>query len=389
MPRPTQRTLVPLCVVLALIASLPPASFAGALASAAGTIVEALPFVLGAVLLPRVRALRWLPSFGCGCGGALPAALALPGLVLTWLSFGPAVTLARASAGLLLFALRRPSARRRLDENTGSGEPSRDPLSELGTFALAAFSASLVGEVIRANATLVHGPLGYAASFALGGIAGAVAPCATAGIGAALALRAADPWAAFGLLATSGFFPSRAAPRCGEPRDARLPYALLAAGCAILLVRGTHGFLNPRFAFVVPAGALLAAACALRRIRTRGAMRFAAPAMLLGALAFGSPQPRDSVATIPVDLYPGRSLAFTGRIAAEPVGRPTTLVRFAILCCRADAQALSLELDRRLTFARGAWVDVHGTVVAAQRGLVLRVDSARIVAAPSDPYLYL
>jgi len=389
MPRPTLRTLVPLCVVLALIASLPPASFAGALASAAGTVVEALPFVLGAALLPRVRALRLLPSLGCGCGGTLPAALALPALVLTWLSFGPAVTLARASAGLLLFALRRTNARRRLDESAGSAEPSRDPLAELSTFALSAFMASLLGELIRANAVPLHGPSGDALSFALGGIAGAIAPCATAGIGAALALRAADPWAAFGLLATSGFFTPRASPRCGEAHDARLPYALLAAGCAILLVRGTHGFLNPRFALVVPAGALLAASCALHRIPTRGALRLAAPAMLLGALAFGSPPPHEMAATIPVDLYPGRSLAFTGRIAAQPAGTATTLVRFAILCCRADAQQLSLTLDRRLSFARGSWVDVHGTVIAAHRGLVLRVDSARIVAVPSDPYLYL
>lgn len=385
MPRPTPGTLVPACVVLALIASVPPVSLAGALAAAAGTVFEALPFVVGAALLPRVRLLKFLPSLACGCGGVLPAALAFPALALTWISFGPAVAIARAAAALIVgfVRLRRPSAPRL------EAAVERDPLAELTTLALASGSASLVAEFIRANVVLAHGPVGAAASLSLGAFVGLIAPCATTGIGAALALRAADPWAAFGLLATSGIFSLRAPPIAApRVRDARFAFALLGFACLMLWACGTRGFLNPRFALVLPSGALVASIAAIRRSPTRSIASFAAPAMVLSALVLGSPPPLDSTSTVPVDLYPGRSVAFTGRIARSN-SSTTTLVRSAILCCRADAQQLSLTLERRLDAKPGTWVDVRGVALARNRRLVLRVDHIRVVTPPEDPYVYL
>jgi len=385
MPRPTPGTLVPACVVLALIASVSPVSLAGALAAAAGTVFEALPFVVGAALLPRVRLLKFLPSLACGCGGVLPAALALPALALTWISFGPVVAVARAAAALIVVfvRLRRPS------EPRLAAAVERDPLAELTMLALASGSASLVADLIRVHVVLAHGLVGAGASLSLGAFIGIIAPCATAGIGAAIALRAADPWAAFGLLATSGIFSLRT-PRlaASQMRDARFAFALLGFTCLMLSARGTHGFLNPRFALVLPSGALVASIAAIRRTPTRSSASFAAPAMVLSALILGSPPPPDSTATVPVDLYPGRSVAFTGRIAPSD-SSTTTLVRSAILCCRADAQQLSLTLDRGLAAKPGAWVDVRGVAVARNRNLVLRVDHIRIVTPPEDPYLYL
>jgi uncharacterized protein DUF1980 len=385
MPRPTPGTLVPACVVLALIASVPPVSLAGALAAAAGTLFEALPFVVGAALLPRVRLLKFLPSLACGCGGVLPAALALPALALTWISFGPVVSVARAAAALIvLFVRLRRSSAPRLEAAV-----ERDPLAELTTLALASGLASLVAELIRAHVVLAHGLVGAAASLSLGAVIGIIAPCATSGLAAAIALRAADPWAAFGLLATSGIF-SLHTLRLAAPqvRDARFAFALLGFVCLIVWARGTHGFLNPRFGLVLPSGALLASIAAIRRTPTRSSVSFAAPAMVLSALVLGSPPPLDSTATVPVDLYPGRSVAFTGRIARSD-SSTTTLVRSALLCCRADAQQLSLTLDRRLAAKPGMWVDVRGVAVARNRSLVLRVDSIRVVTPPEDPYLYL
>lgn len=385
MPRPTRGTLVPACVVLALIAIVPPVSLAGALAAAAGTLFEALPFVVGAALLPRVRVLKFLPSLACGCGGVLPAALALPALALTWISFGPVVAVARTAVALsvVFIRLRRPSAPRL------AAADERDPLAELTTLALASGSASLVAELIRAHVVLAHSLVGAAASLSLGAFIGIIAPCATSGIGAAIALRAADPWATFGLLATSGIF-SLHTPRIAAPhvRDARFAFGLLGFACLMVWSCGTHGFLNPRFALVLPTGALAASIAAIRRTPTRSIVSFAAPAMVLGALVLGSPPPLDSTATVPVDLYPGRSVTFMGRIARSD-SSSTTLVRSAILCCRADAEQLSLTLDRRLDAKVGAWVDVRGIAATRARNLILRVERARVVTPPKDPYLYL
>jgi hypothetical protein len=382
-------------LIVVLLAVVSPASIAGALAAAAGTVVEALPFVAGSALLPRVRWLGFLPSLACGCGGVLPGALALPALALTWISFGPVVAGARAVAALLLVIIR---LRRHRNESPDAAI-ERDPLGELAALAATSFAASLLAESLGAHPALAQSAGGALAALVLGAFVGCLAPCATAGIGAAIALRAADPWASFGLLATSGIVafhvPSNTSTRVvssdadGRRWNARLVYVALALACLSLWLRGTHGFLNPRFALVVPAGAVLATIAALRRTTTtRSRAPFLAPSVVLAALVFGSPSPPDSTATIPLDLYPGRRVEFTGRVAQSDASS-TTLVRAAILCCRADARMLSLRLDRHVGAAQGSWVDVRGTVASAERGPALRVERLLHVSPPADPYLYL
>ncbi len=381
MPRPTRKTLVPL-LLLALVVLLPPASLAGAAASAAGTIVEALPFVLGAALLPRVRVLRWLPSLGCGCGGVVPAALAVPALALTCLSFGPLIAAARSAAALLVVVGRRRTTPAPLQDG------ARDPLGELATLAFASGSAALLAECIGARGALLPGPAGMAISAFLGAFVGVVAPCATTGIGAAIALRAADPFAAYGLLATSGIVAFRPRLVVSLRSDARVAYASLALELALLYARGAHGIINPRFALLLPIGASLASIAALIRTPARGGTQWAAPAVVLAALVLGSPPPRETAASIPVDLYPGRAVAFTGRVARSDA-TSTTLVRPAILCCRADAQQLSLTLDRRLSAEPGSWLRVRGTAFVRDGRAILKLERAATVRPPQDPYLYL
>jgi len=86
---------------------------------------------------------------------------------------------------------------------------------------------------------------------------------------------------------------------------------------------------------------------------------------------------------------PGRAVDFTGTVARGPSTGPTTLVRFTILCCRADAEPLALELDRRLDARTGAWINVRGVAIERNARAVLRVEHAHAVAAPPDPFLYL
>lgn len=407
--RPARRPALIGALAILVFASLPPASTFGALAAAAGTILEATPFIVGAALLPRVALFRFLPSLACGCGGALPSALALPAIALTWLAFGPAVAIARIVAALSVWLVTRlPRAARsvgrhrettlahggdRGSSQTQADAEAPDPLADLATLGVASFVAALFSELLRSHQIPLQGPASIGVSFTLGCFAGAIAPCATAGVGAAMALRTADPAAAFGLLATSGLFRFRLRIRKGPnrddgtlARDAHFAFAGLAAIGLWLSIHGTQGLLNPRLAVLVVAGCALCAWSALRGRRTSSRIPMLAPAVLAIALIVGSPPPAESAATIPFDLYPGRAVAFVGHVAKD---RPDRLVRSAILCCRADAQTLSLTLDRRLAAGAGTWVSVRGIAIVKDGAFVLRTDTVRAVAPPADPYLYL
>jgi hypothetical protein len=367
-----------------LCAIVPSATLFGALASAAGTVLEAAPFVVGSALAPRLRIARYLPSLGCGCGGALPAALSLPSLALCWIAFGPAVALLRAAAAIgLAFFSRRASA----------CDP--DPLRELAALGTSSFAAALTVEILRA-----HTLGGQLLSFAAGALAGVFLPCGTAGIGAAAAFRFSNPAAALGLLATSGLF-SPCRMRVRQLREGtlardswsasgRAAYASFAVACACFAVFGTHGFLNPRFAPLVELGAACCALATFRGLRTSTRAAPLVPAALGLALIAGSPPPSAATATLPIGLYPGQSFAFVGRIAqARDARSPTTLERAAILCCRADAQVLSLPLDRRLAIPTHAWISARGVISLRDGRMVLHADRADPVAAPADPYVYL
>ncbi len=387
-------------VALGLCAVVPAPTLFGALASAAGTILEAAPFVVGPALAPRLRFARYLPSLACGCGGALPAALSLPSLALTWLAFGPAVTLLRAAAAICVLLVARHFRRLRSDEDD-SHVDRMDPLRELGAIGASSFAAALVVEFMRAHAlstTAVPAALRLSLSFASGALAGAMMPCGTAGVGAAAAFRFTGAGTAFGLLATAGLLSLRAR-RVSAPLrrrlvmecvSARFTYASLAGACACFVVWGTHGFLNPRFSPLIVLGAACCAVAALRGLQTSTRASPLVPAALLLALIAGSPPPNQALATIPVGLYPGEAFAFTGRAAAtrDPQA-PTTLLRAAILCCRADAQMLAVTLDRHVAAPANAWISARGVVSLQGGQFVLRATSVAAAPAPLDPYLYL
>jgi uncharacterized membrane protein YcgQ (UPF0703/DUF1980 family) len=105
-------------------------------------------------------------------------------------------------------------------------------------------------------------------------------------------------------------------------------------------------------------------------------------------LASGSPSPPLPAidATNVSDAFAGQHVRFVGIAHAE--GEATTLVRFAITCCRADAAPVGLRLDRRLPVAEGSWVQADGRLFVGTRGLTLRVRQAHTVPAPADPFVY-
>ena len=396
-----------------LVLALPPAAAHGALAAAAGSLFEALPFVLAGTLLPTRLAFAG-PLMACGCGGRLPGALSLPALGLCWVSFGPAVTVMRTAAALLMTladaggrvgtgrwavvgrwaavarwaGLRPPcAAGERLDPFSESERP--DPLAELGGIGVAGFAGSLVALALPAT---VHG-LWPPIAFLAGAVAGLLSPCATAAITTAEGLRTASPAAAAGLLASAGvvslrLMRSRHPRRAGNDparRSAAAALALTLCACLWLTFEGGAGFLNPRLRVLGPAGAAAAGLALVRDGRTALPAPLLLPLALLAALALGSPPPGEAVATLPLGLYPGALIDFTGTIRA---GR-RAVARAAIVCCRADAHLLVLPLDTGLPWQPGTWVRVRGRIRAGPDSLHAADVRAQRVPPPRDPFVYL
>ncbi len=390
--------------------ALPPAVRAAALAAAAGTLFEAAPFVLAAALVPRGRAARVLGFLSCGCGRRGPGALSLPALGLCWFAFGPTVALARAAAAFVLrFCLqrrRRPHLERAADATHRTVPRQRpaphsneaaDPLDELAGLAPQALAGALLAEVLRGwlGSTPLLGVVPPTTAALVGGLGGALLgvllPCTTGAVAVAAGLRSFAPAASAGLLATAGIVVPRAPMPRTRLRSARLGYALLAVACGIIACRGPSGFINPRF--IVPLGgtALVAAAFALRpKVGTAAHFPAAIPALLAAATLAGSPLPnRPPTQTVLDAPYAGESLRFVGALA--PVAKPqrATLVRYTITCCRADAEARAVRLDRSLAGTAGSWYEATGTLgLDAAGAYVMRVAAVRRIAPPADPFAY-
>ncbi len=366
--------------LIAALACASPAALHTALAGAAGTVFEAAPFVLGSWVLtscfnpPRrlsVALRRAVGFLGCGCGGAPGALAALP-FALCWLAVGPLPALARAAAALAVLRLRGTA---------GHATAPVDPLEALAGLVPFALAGALLDGVLPAW----HLP--PAAAFAGGALAGALAPC-TAG---SVALAAALAW------------PPRPRPRGCSPRPGILPPAAghgsggapgrwpagaLALACGLLAWRHGAGFVHPRLIVPVAAAGLAAAAAAVRGGSARNGAGWLGPAVALAALIAGSPAPPlpAADATAPAGGFAGQPLRFVG--VARRDGSVTALVRYAITCCRADARAIAVRLDRRANVPDGTWVAADGVLAPSAAGLVLHARSVARVAAPADPFVY-
>ena len=374
-------------------AAVPPAVLHAALAAAAGTLFEAAPFVLAMTLVRTAWARRLSVLLGCGCGSrAGPAALSLPATGLCWLTFGPGVALARFGAALLLEvsgAFGRP-------QRDGRRHGIEDPMAELTTIGAAAFALGVVTAVLQSGFRL---PWDVAAGIATpleviaGVAAGWLAPCSTAAIAMAAMLRGPAPFAAAGMLATAGLIPvlprgrhNATAPNAVQSSSASM--ALVGLACFVLAVRGGAGFVHPRLVPLLWFGVAVAALVSPRRPVTQSRYAVAVPAAMIASLVLGSPLPSAQAVTSTLDdVYPGEPIAFTGATLDRP--GTTALVRYAITCCRADATAIIVPVDRSLPVAPNSWVALRGTIAYGATGAYVRVRSWHNVPRPSDPYLYL
>jgi hypothetical protein len=377
---------VPWQALVAIALAVPPAGLHAALASAAGTLFEAAPFVLAAEVLPA-RRLAALEGAGCGCGRrGIPGAVSLPATALCWLAFGPWVALARFAAGVVLARWKgRPGKGARSPDGS-----ERDPLAALVRLVVPAILASLAAQTIAAHAAGLRSawpPL----LFLGGACLGVLVPCATAGVAIAAGFAQPLPLTAAGMLVTAGLVTLRARPACrpvaaAVTRHAGCASGLLALALAAIVWRGPSGLVSPRLLPLDAMGAALALAGIGRR-RTR-----AAAAPLLGialgcALAAGYAVPPDVASETTLGAaYPGERIDFTG--VAHATGSGTTLERFAIACCRLDATPVAVRLTQRVALPDGRWVTVRGIVIRKGSALLVRPDWWRPVPAPADPFVY-
>ena len=348
-----------LAAVLAVCACLPPTVLANVVEAAASTLFEAAPLLIGAEiagrLIRRPRALTWLAALmGCGCG-PLPGALTAPAAAFCALTFGPVAALGR---GLGAFTLMRLRGECRADRVA-----SPCVLDQLGTVALLACLGALFLAFIRTQTFGLR--LEGAPSpllFTVGMILGLLTPCTPAALALATGLRTTAAPLAFGVLCSAGLLPTLAFHSHNETMkrvDGRFIYILIGLSCLILTAQGGAGLVHPKLAPLLACGVLFSfvAACGACPRVSRKAL-FAALLMLAGPILNVPPTTYDPGETTLENIYPGQEVRFSGEISGHET--TTTLVRYAVTCCRADASPLALRLDRRLAEHNGLWVEAEG-----------------------------
>ena len=351
---------------MALAAIVPPSLGSSMLASCASVLVEVLPFLA----LGSVGAI-----FGCGCGRA--GARALPVVALAWMTFGPAVAIARFAAAVI-------SAR--LYAGAHVHERAASPLDELKALIPSALLASVV--LHAANALGI--PQSPASQIAVGialGFAGA--PCALGGVALASAFHMHAPLAASATLCISGIVDMRTL----LPRTARTPshngfaYALLALVCGIVAAeRGAH-LVHPIFTLPLVATAVVFAWRATREKWIAPRWESLSAIIALAALVVATPVPDyGATETTLANAFPGERVEFMGVLVIH--GSEAALVRYAITCCRADAEPVVLRLASAPAFPERTWLSVKGTLARTRESLSLVPTSIVAVAPPTDPFVY-
>jgi hypothetical protein len=339
------RPTIYVAAALALVA-LAPETMRSLLVCAASVLLESLPYLAaGALLAPLFgRHARHLVALaGCGCGDA-PGALSLPAAFATALLFGPWVAIVRFAAGALLHIRSR-------------GESHTHPMSLAEELHRLAPSAALCAVVVTflPRVDLMHVP---AFTLFLGGaLVGAFAtPCVLGGVALAASLHSHSPFAAWGVLCTTG-----------------LPITSFLRSRAGLL----HGNTVHHSCIRAWRSRLHAVPSDVSR------WRVAPPVAILLAIIIGAPAPAYTANENTMsDLYPGERLSFTGAYSRG------TLVRYAITCCRADAAPVVIRLAHSPNVQENDWIHASGVIV--RNGTMLALNAQRVdrVAPPSDPFLY-
>lgn len=349
-----------------------------ALAAAASSLFEALPFLLAGQVSRAGGRHRWLVALlGCGCAGG-PAARSLPAALLGAALLGPWIAAVRFAAAWTLRSARPSHA-----------HGPADPLAALEAYlpyALAGGAAVTIVPALAPELGSVAWPLAALAGALLAFVS---APCAFGAITLGSALGHIQPALGYGWLAVAGV----ADLRVFGSRPQHAPAALgKAAAAALVIALGVvvlrHGatLIHPRF---VPLLALAGGSLAWSwrgRPPTRRGLGLAA-FLLAAALFVRAPdRPPLASATTLSSAYAGEPFAMRGQVARA--GAATFVTRQAITCCRADAVPVTIRTAREVARPSGAWVAVRGVLVLANGTLCLRVRALRDIAPPADPYLY-
>jgi hypothetical protein len=378
------RTFLYGAATLALLAQSCGQDMRSGLASCAGALFEATPFLLAGIVASHLlrRHHRVVEYLGCGCGGG-PSARSIPAAAAAWYVFGAPVAIARFFAAVL--AAR--TLQHRAAHGSCAGAGRLDPLGALAALLPAAALAAGAMQLLVAVDTSHFAPIGNAM---LGAVLGfAAAPCGLGAVAVAGALRVRDPLAAAAFLCVAGIVDARAL-FAWSHRDAghdAFAYALLAIGLGVVAARRGDALVHP--ALTVPlavcAGMALCLAVVHRRQRSAPA-RFAPAIMLAGALLGAAPPQYRATETTLTDLFAGERLTFTGALARDR--NASAVVRYAITCCRADAAPVAVRLDRTPPFAAGTWLRVDGSVENVGGELRLVTTRIKRVAPPTDPFIY-
>jgi len=114
-------------------------------------------------------------------------------------------------------------------------------------------------------------------------------------------------------------------------------------------------------------------------------LRIAPAIMLAGAVLAAPPPEYHATETSLESAFFGERIDFTGVVTHT--GGATTLVRYAITCCRADATPIVIRLERNVPALHG-WMHARGVLVQTANGLRLRADSMNAIAPPADAFVY-
>jgi len=210
-------------------------------------------------------------------------------------------------------------------------------------------------------------------------------PCGFGALALAVTLQHGAPLAAAALLCIAGVCDLRAL-RIIRVRDAPA-YAIAATACFLLALHHGNALVNPRFIVPLFCSTAALAYLAWRHRTERAPLARWAPVLMLAMSIVSAPPPTYfATETTLGDAFAGEALTFRGAVASG--NGHTSLVRYAVTCCRADAQPVSVRLTAPLREADGAWISASGRLVTTNGALAFRVDRYERVAAPADPFVY-
>ena len=230
----------------------------------------------------------------------------------------------------------------------------------------------------KIGSALVGAALGFTAS-----------PCGLGAVALAGALRVRAPVAAVAFLCVAGIIDLRALQRAshGWAGHDTFAYALLAAALGIVAWRHGDSLVHPAFTAALGCCACGALLCAVRHPRSRSPGARAAPLLMLFGALVGAPAPQyHATETTLENLFAGEHLTFTGVLARD--AGTSSVVRYAITCCRADAAPVAVQLERSVPYPAGTWLRVDGRIESDHGNLRLVPQTTDRVAAPTDPFIY-